>query len=292
MPGYCRPLEIRLDPVVWEVWIVSLEPEFACGKSTREIGAWFGDLTQTPKTTFFQPAHARHDFRYRRTMSGGSDRGQDAKDAGKEFYNKHLQALMKRTNIHHSPLVKRKTVSLFHRQVHVDLPTCAARLGVGLQEEVLNNLRYTRNAWSPNEIEIRYRVKLNKKFRIFQKGYLPSWTDEVFDCSSSIRCHSQLVSWTSGTVNLSAPNIHRKRTWRMTISFGCIKIVQRKGDKGLVLWWGWPDKYGIWIEKRHLLKTHDEGGLRATQTSFRITDLTVSRTVYKPFTLRFQETGW
>ena len=35
-------------------------------------------------------------------MSGGSDRSEDAKDAGKEIYNKHFQALMEQKNIHHS----------------------------------------------------------------------------------------------------------------------------------------------------------------------------------------------
>ena len=34
--------------------------------------------------------------------------------------------------------MERETVSVFHRQVHVDL--IDARLGVGLQEEVLDNL--------------------------------------------------------------------------------------------------------------------------------------------------------
>ena len=30
------------------------------------------------------------------------------------------------------------------------------------------------------------------------------------------------------------------------------KIVKRKGDKVLVRWKGWPDKYDSWIEKRAL----------------------------------------
>ena len=28
------------------------------------------------------------------------------------------------------------------------------------------------------------------------------------------------------------------------------KIVKRKGDKVLVKWKGWPDKYNSWLEKR------------------------------------------
>ena len=30
------------------------------------------------------------------------------------------------------------------------------------------------------------------------------------------------------------------------------KIVKRQGDKVLVRWKGWPDKYNSWIEKRAL----------------------------------------
>ena len=33
------------------------------------------------------------------------------------------------------------------------------------------------------------------------------------------------------------------------------KIVKRKGDKVLVRWKGWPQKYDTWVEKGALLKT-------------------------------------
>ena len=124
-------------------------------ESTREIGARFGDLTQTPKTTFSQPAHARHGFRYRRTMSGGYDRSEDAKDAGKEFYNKPFQALMKRKNIHHSPLVERKTVSrsVFTVRWTLTFLPVLQDLVLGYRKKCWTT--YTWNAWSPNEIEIR-----------------------------------------------------------------------------------------------------------------------------------------
>jgi len=32
------------------------------------------------------------------------------------------------------------------------------------------------------------------------------------------------------------------------------KIVKRKGDKVLVRWKGWPNKYDTWIEKGELVK--------------------------------------
>ena len=32
------------------------------------------------------------------------------------------------------------------------------------------------------------------------------------------------------------------------------KIIKRKGDKVLVRWKGWPDKYNSWVEKRDLLR--------------------------------------
>ena len=33
------------------------------------------------------------------------------------------------------------------------------------------------------------------------------------------------------------------------------KIIKRKGDKVLVRWKGWPDKYNSWVEKRDLRRT-------------------------------------
>ena len=47
----------------------------------------------------------------------------------------------------------------------------------------------------------------------------------------------------------------QKVTARDDDLFRVEKIVRRKGDKVLVWWKGWPDKYNSWAEKRDLLRT-------------------------------------
>ena len=97
------------------------------------------------------------------------------------------------------------------------------------------------------------RVRLNKKFHLFKKGYLPSWTEEVFVIRDSIPGPVptyKVEEWDrtplKGTFyiqDLQKVNVTDDDIFRIE------KIVKRKGNKILVQWKGWPRKYNCWIEK-------------------------------------------
>ena len=100
------------------------------------------------------------------------------------------------------------------------------------------------------------RVRLNKKFRQFKKSYLPGWTEEVFVVArvmSGVVPTYKIKEWDGTPVegtfyaeDLQKVNVNDDDLFRIE------KIVKRKGDKVLVPWKGWPDKYDSWIEKRAL----------------------------------------
>ena len=102
------------------------------------------------------------------------------------------------------------------------------------------------------------RVRLNKKFRPFKKGYLPGWIERVFvvrQVSKGTIPTYKIEEWDGSSLkatfyeeDLQKVNVTDDDTFRIE------KIVKRKGNKVLVQWKGWPQKYNSWIEKGQLTK--------------------------------------
>ena len=100
-------------------------------------------------------------------------------------------------------------------------------------------------------------VRLNEKFRMFKKGYLQGWTEEVFVVR---RVHKGKVptykvnEWDGTQVK---GTFYEQDLQKVTVEdddlFRIEKVVKRKGDKVLVRWKGWPDKYDTWLNKKDLL---------------------------------------
>ena len=106
------------------------------------------------------------------------------------------------------------------------------------------------------KLKVGDRVRLNKKFRQFKKGYLSSWTEEVFVVArvrSGVVPTYKINEWDGTPVegtfyaeDLQKVNVTDDDLFRIET------ILRRKGDKVLVRWKGWRDKYDSWIEKRAL----------------------------------------
>ena len=99
------------------------------------------------------------------------------------------------------------------------------------------------------------RVRLNKKFRQFKKGYLPGWTEEVFIVSRVIsRSELPLLKLKRWMMHLwkvlFTRKIYKTSPYRTMICIVWKKVLKRKGNKLLVRWKGWPDKYDIWFDKK------------------------------------------
>ena len=120
------------------------------------------------------------------------------------------------------------------------------------------------------------RVRLNKKHRVFQKSYLPGWTEEVFVVRRVVPRvvpSYRLQEWDGTPVENTFYQQDLKRV-NMTDEplFRVEKILQRKRRRIKVRWLGWPAKYDSWIDKgmpmrwdcfrsNHGRLIHDHSGL-------------------------------
>ena len=210
-------------------------------------------------------------------------------DDGKEFYNKTFQDLMKRKDIHDfstSGDTKACVVERFNRTLKQRLyryfTTKNTLNFVPVLQDLVKgyNRSYHRSIKrAPNEVtetnspevwttlygktkgkikkprfKVGDRVRLNEKFRQFKKGYLPGWTEEVFVvksvCKGRVPTY-KVDEWDGSPVK---GTFYAEHLQNVAVEdddlFRIDKIVKRKGDKVLVRWKGWPDKYDTWLNKK------------------------------------------
>ena len=96
------------------------------------------------------------------------------------------------------------------------------------------------------------RVRLNKKHRAIGKGYLPGWTEEVFQITA-VQRHPRPITykireWDDTPVQ---GTFYEQDLQKVTLSdddlFRVEKIIKRQKGRVLVRWKGWPAKYDSWI---------------------------------------------
>ena len=209
-------------------------------------------------------------------------------DDGKEFFNKTFQSLMTRYGIHHfstsgdtkASVVERfnrtlkqrmyryfttnntlnfvpvlpALVKSYNRSYHRSIKMAPEQVTLANSEQVWENLYGKAMKRKVGTLKVGDRVRLNKKFRPFKKSYLPGWTEEVFvvrKINKGTIPTYKIEEWDGTTLQ---GTFYKQDLQKVTVTddniFRIEKIVKRKGNKVLVNWKGWPDKYNSWIEKR------------------------------------------
>ena len=218
-------------------------------------------------------------------------------DAGTEFKNKTFQTFLKKENVHHfvtynetkAQVVERfnrtlkqlmwrmfTTNSSYHyldqlddlvngnynQSVHRSIKMRPADVNENNASEVWNNL-YRNLFKKPTKYKFKVgdQVKISKHKRIFEKGYLPSWTEETFTVAQRLprdppvyRLKEADGDWIQGTFyefELQKVIETEKHLFRIET------ILKRRGrganKEVLVHWKGWPKKYDSWIPHNQLV---------------------------------------
>ena len=213
-------------------------------------------------------------------------------DAGKEFYNQTFQSLMKTQEIHHfsthgdakASIVERfnrtlksklyryftaantlkyvdilpKLVNQYNRTYHRSIKTTPAKVTTFNATEVWNNLygKYQTKKEKKPAFKVGDKVRLNKKFRPFKKGYLPGWTEEVFQVRKVVpgmvttykvqELDDTPLQGTFYVWDLQKVHVDEATYFRVE------KVLKRQKDKLFVKWKGYPSKYNSWINKKDL----------------------------------------
>jgi len=98
-------------------------------------------------------------------------------------------------------------------------------------------------------------VRITKKKSIFEKGYTPRWTEEVF-VVSEVRYTDpityKLKDFSDEEIKGSFCEQELQKTTQEM--FRIEKVIRRKGDKSLVKLLGYKDEFNSWVDNKDLVK--------------------------------------
>ena len=98
-------------------------------------------------------------------------------------------------------------------------------------------------------------VRISKYKKIFDNGYMPNWSEEVF----VIKKVKNTVTWTYVINDLNGEAIigtfYEKELQKpIQEEFRIKKVIKRKGNKIYVKWKGYNNSFNSWIDKASLVQ--------------------------------------
>lgn len=215
-------------------------------------------------------------------------------DAGKEFYNVWFSKLMKKHNIIHysvfsdkkGAIVERFNRSLkslmwrkfteqgkyawlnilddllneYNTRKHRTIGMAPIEVNNANEDLVRQNINRNRQKYREIDKRVKFKegdkVRISKYKKVFAKGYLPNWTNEIFTV------HKVITTTVPTTYilrdyrnNILQGSFYEKELLKAKVTdvYLVEKILQQKGNKALVRWLGFDGKHDTWININELV---------------------------------------
>ena len=210
-------------------------------------------------------------------------------DQGKEFYNEDFQKLVKKHDINHYStysVMKASVVERFNRTLKNemwkfftlngsyrwidDLPRLVSEYNsrkhrtidmqpIDVTPEIAKRLLstvYSRvKIAAPAKFKVGDPVRVSKFKTIFEKGYTPNWSTEVFKIVAVQRTNpvTYLLEDSRGNPIVGGFYEHELHKTTQPDVYLVEKVLRRKNDKVLVKWLGFDNSHNSWINKDNVL---------------------------------------
>lgn len=209
-------------------------------------------------------------------------------DEGKEFYNQHFQRLLKKHNINHYSTFTKMKASICERLNRTILNKIWRQFNLQGSHKWLSHLQPIINGYNSsihrtikmrpidvdkknerillrtvyksnnilslseeNKFKINDFVRISKFKTIFEKGYTPNWTTEIFRVAKVL--HTNPIPYSLSDLNdkqikgcFYAYELQRTQNHEIYL---VEKILKRKGNKIFVKWLGFDESHASWINR-------------------------------------------
>lgn len=210
-------------------------------------------------------------------------------DNGKEFYNKQFQNLMKQCNINHystftslkASIVERfnrtlknmmwkkfsfngnfkwihffdKLVSEYNNKYHRTIKMKPSDVTKTNEADILRDRYNHLKIYGFPKFKVGDSVRISKYKHVFEKGYTPNWTTEIFKIKQVRNTNPATYILEDFEGNVIKGGFYEKELLKTNYPNNYLveKIIKRTKDKVFVKWLGFPAKYNSWINKDNLL---------------------------------------
>ena len=222
---------------------------------------------------------------FMKIFTSGRKPGKVWVDKGREFYNKDVKKLVElysTENEEKSCVVERWNRTMREKMFKYFTANSTRRYIDVLNEMVnsYNNTRHSSIKMTPakaslkanektvwmnlfgNEIHkaikpkfsIGDKVRITKKKNIFEKGYTPRWTEEIFTISTIQYTDPPTYKITDANDEEIQGSFYEQELQKSTQKiFRIEKIIRKLGNKSLVKWSGYSDSFNSWVDNDALI---------------------------------------
>ena len=214
-------------------------------------------------------------------------------DQGTEFFNKEFKTLVKQYNIKHYSSYTEKKASIIERfnrslkslmyqkftetgnykwvnilptllhnyntRKHRTINMKPIEVNSSNEQLVMKNIIKNRQHYNITEKKQRFKVgdkvRISKYKQVFDKGYLPSWTNEIFTVHSVEPTLPVTYTLKDYRSKLLKGKFYDKEIKKTTVGdvYLVEKIIRTKGNKVYVKWMGFDGTHNSWIDKSELV---------------------------------------
>lgn len=208
-------------------------------------------------------------------------------DKGKEFYNKNVKALgmelYSTENEEKSCVVERWNRTMKEKMFKY-FSANSTRKYINVIDEMVNNYNSTRHSsikmtpiaasdkknesavWmtlngSKPVYDINFKfivgdkVRITKKKGLFEKGYTPKWTEEVFTVSQVQYTDPPTYKITDCNGDEIQGTFYEQELQKTSQEiFRIEKVIRKRGNKSLVKWLGYPGSFNSWVDNNELIR--------------------------------------
>ena len=210
-------------------------------------------------------------------------------DQGKEFYNGDFQNFIKKHGINHYStysVMKASVVERFNRTLknkmwkiftlngnykwfdvlprmlseyngrkHRTIGMRPIDVTPAIADRLLSSVYSGIKIAAPAKFKVGDKVRVSKYKTIFEKGYTPNWSTEVFKIVTVQRTNPVtylLEDWRGNSV---AGGFYEYELLKAAVPdvYLVEKVLRRKGDKVFVKWLGFDNEHNSWIDKENVL---------------------------------------
>lgn len=210
-------------------------------------------------------------------------------DQGKEFYNQSYQRLMKKHKINHYSTYSKMKASIVERFNRTFLNKLWPQFNLQGSHKWLHHLQpiirqynstvhrtikmrpidvneknqehLLRTVYKPNQtiivdnknkFKVNGYVRISKYKSLFEKGYTPSWSTEIFRIARILPTEPvtyRLVDLNDNEIKGCFYEYELQQT-KLTDVYLVEKVIRRKGNKILVKWLGFDSSHSSWIDAK------------------------------------------
>ena len=250
-----------IDVFSKKAWVVPLKDKTGSSLlgAFQSIDHPLPKTLQTDKGTEFTNKKFQH-WLSKKGVRFFTSENDDIKASIVERFNRSLKSKLWRYFTHHNTLtyvdILDSVVDVYNRTPHRSIGMAPNDVTAGNKARVWLRLYADPPLYKEPSLQVGDTVRISKARRAFKKGYLPHWSEEIFNIVERKGTHPPTFVLGDYSNEILKGTFYPQELQKVTKTddvYRVEKILKRTKNRIFVKWQGYPDKFNSWVNVKDLV---------------------------------------